>query len=115
VARLRALRSRSTVRRWELRQLDRAGGVWYRVTRRLALSRRAWSIDDDDAALLLARGYQPDASGLALEPPRRLFVVPDTEIASLQSAQEMRVQASAELLGHPNVALEPFTAERGGS
>jgi hypothetical protein len=99
------------VRRWELRQLDHAGGVWHRLTRRLAVSRRAWSISDDDASSLLAQGHQPDPAGLALEPPRRFFVVSEADVASLPSAREVRLEASAELLGHSNMALVSFAAE----
>lgn len=108
MARANAVRSRAAVRRWEIRQLDHAGGVWYRLTRRLALSRRAWSISDEDAAVLLARGFRPDRAGLGLEPPRRHFVIAEEEVAALPSAREVPLQTSAELLACPNLALVPF-------
>lgn len=115
-ARARALRSRAAVRSWELRHLDHAGGAWYRVTRRLALTRRAWAISDEDAAALLAGGHRPDPSGLDLEPPRRYFVLDEEEVRALDGAQEVELQASAQLLAFRNLALlsfDPDVRDRG--
>jgi hypothetical protein len=119
-ARVRALRGRLAVRRWEQRQLDHAAGAWHRLARRLALARRAWSISDADAAALLAAGHRLDPVGLAFEPPRQIFVLdadpfaetgplPDARPLGLESAQEVTLQASAELLACRNLLLLPFT------
>lgn len=107
-ARLRAMRSRAAIRRWEGRQRDHARGSWDRLARCLALMRSAWAISDEDAAKLLAGGRAPDPAGLAFEPPRRLFVVTEAELAKLTSARPVALQASAELLGTPNLALIRF-------
>lgn len=108
-ARLRQVRSRAAVRRWELRQLDHARGSWHRLVRCLALARSAWAIGDADAAALEARGLEPEPAGLAFEPPRRIFLVSDAELASLPSARPIALQVSAELLAEPNLALVPFS------
>ena len=107
-ARLRAMRSRVAVRRWEGRQRDHARDSWDRLARCLALMRSAWAISDEDAAALLASGRDPEPAGLAFEPPRRLFVVTEEELAKLTSARPVPLQASAELLRTPNLALIPF-------
>lgn len=107
-ARVRAVRARAAIRRWELRQHHHAGGVWDRLQRRLALARRAWAISEPDAAALTRRGYTPDPAGLALEPIRRWFVVPEAEILELTEAQEVSLQFSSSLLAFPRLAVVPF-------
>lgn len=107
-ARLRAIQSRAAVRSWERRQRDHARGSWDRLARCLALMRSAWAISDEDAAALLASGCAPEPAGLAFEPPRHLFVVTEPELAKLASARPIALQASAELLGTPNLALIRF-------
>src|SRR6185503_17738193 len=104
-ARVRGMRSRAAILRWELRQLRHASGAWDRFARTLALARSAWAISEEDAAALAASGREPDPAGLAFEPPRRLFVVDEAEVATLKSARPVVLQASAELLATPNLAL----------
>jgi hypothetical protein len=109
-ARVRAIRARAAVRRWELGQRDNAAGVWDRVARVLTSARCAWAIDDGDAERLLAAGHRPAPAGLELQPPRRLFVLSGEEIARLGSARPVALRASAELLNCRNLALLPFAA-----
>ena len=106
--RLRAIRSRAVVRRWEIRQLRHAGGAWYRVQRLLAYAETAWAISDADAEALIAAGHSPEPAGLELEPPRRYFVVDEAALAGLPSAREVLLQASPELLACRTLALVPF-------
>lgn len=106
--RVREIRSRAAVRRWEMRQLDRAGGSWFRVARVLTYTRRAWAIGPADVEALLAAGYAPHSAGLDLEPPRKLFLVSEERVASLQSARPVELRASPELLAHRALALVPF-------
>lgn len=108
-ARLREVRSRAAIRRWELRQLDHARGSWDRVTRCLARARSAWTISDADAAALLAAGRQPEPAGLELDPPRRYFFIEEPDLASLSSARPIVLQLSAELVAAQNLALVPFS------
>src|SRR5262245_51594625 len=107
-ARANAIRSRALVRRWEMRQLGRAAGVWFRLGLLLALSRSAWTLSESDAEILLKAGHSPHPVGLELEPPRRLFVVTEEQLASLTSAREVPLRASTELLGYRILALVPF-------
>ena len=109
-ARVRAIRSRAMVRRWELRQRGHAAGVWDRVAGVLTHARRAWAIQDDDAERLIAAGHSPDPAGLELQPARRLFFLSEAEIASLSSAQPVLLRASVELLNCRNLALVPFAS-----
>ncbi|HXT19898.1 MAG TPA: hypothetical protein VN811_10190 [Thermoanaerobaculia bacterium] len=106
--RLRELRARAAIRRWERRQLGHARGSWDRVTRCLARARSAWTISDADAATLLAGGRLPDPAGLELEPPRRYFFVAEHDLSGLPSARPLALHTSAELLAARNVALVPF-------
>jgi hypothetical protein len=107
-ARLRAIRARVAIQRYEARQTNHAAGVWFRIQRLLAFSSRAWVINDDDARSLMAAGRQPHPSGLELEPPRRFFVLREEEAVSLASAHEIAVQSSAEMLVAPALALVLF-------
>lgn len=106
--RLRAIRSRAAVRRWEIRQLGHAGGAWFRLQRLLAYAETAWAISDADAEALIAAGHSPEPAGLELEPPRRYFVVDEAALAGLPSAREVLLQASPELLACRTLALVPF-------
>lgn len=107
-ARLQEVRSRATIRRWELRQLDHARGSWDRVTRCLARARSAWTISDADADALVAAGREPEQPGLELAPPRRYFFIREADLASLPSARPIALQVSAELVAAENLALVPF-------
>jgi hypothetical protein len=102
--RVREIRSRAAVRRWETRQLDHAAGAWFRMQRLLAYARTAWAISDSDAEGLISAGHPLEPAGLELEPPRRIFVVDEAQLAGLTSATE----ASPELLAFRSLALVPF-------
>jgi hypothetical protein len=106
--RLRAIRSRAAVRRWEIRQLGHSGGAWFRLQRLLAYAETAWAIGEADAETLIAAGHAPEPAGLELEPPRRYFVVDEAALAGLPSAREVPLRASPELLACRTLALVPF-------
>lgn len=107
--RVREIRSRAAIRQWEMRQLDRASGAWFRVARVLTYARAAWAIDEADAEALVGSGHEPHPAGLELQPARRLFVVTAEEIADLPSARALRLTASPELLAYDTLALVPFS------
>lgn len=109
--RARAIRSRAAVQRWEVKQLEHAGGVWFRLARLLAYARRAWAISEADAESLTSAGLSPHPTGLELEPPRRVFWVAEEDLALLPSAREVPLRASPELLAHRALALLPFEPE----
>ncbi len=108
-ARVREIRARAAIQRYEIRQMKYAGGVWFRLQRLLTFSRQAWTISDADARGLMAAGHEPHPAGLELEPPRRFFILrEDGEVTSLRSAREVPLHASTELLVAPAVALVLF-------
>lgn len=106
--RVRAIRSRAAVRRWEMRQLEHAAGAWFRLARLLAYASSAWAITQADADKLVAAGHSPDPAGVELEPPRKIFFVSEEELDALRSAREVPLRASPELLGYRTLALVPF-------
>lgn len=112
--RVREIRARAAVRRWELRQLAHAGGAWFRLQRLLAGARSAWAIGEADAEGLVAAGHAPEPAGLAVQPPRRFFLVSEARLASLPSARRVPLVASPELLGYEVLALVPFDDPKDG-
>jgi hypothetical protein len=106
--RLREMRSRASVQRWEMRQLGHAGGVWFRLARLLASARSAWAITEADAAALVAEGRRPEAVGLELQPPCRIFVLDEERLGRLTSPLPLALRSSPELLACRALALVPF-------
>jgi len=113
--RVRALRARVAIQRWEIRQRGHAAGSWFALERLFALSRRAWILSAQDAETLAAAGYEPDPAGLAFEQPRKIFIVRPDEIPSLAGAREISLCSSAELLLAPAIALVPFAPRSASS
>jgi hypothetical protein len=68
-ARVKAVRARARVRRWEYRQRNLAHGAWDRFRAALARAREAYAIDDATAAALLSEGFQADDRGRGHEAP----------------------------------------------
>ena len=106
--RVREIRARAAIQRWEIRQRGHAAGSWFALERLFALSRRAWILSAEDAEALVAAGYEPHPAGLALEQPRRIFIVRPSDIPSLAGAREIALRSSVELLLAPAIALVPF-------
>ncbi len=74
--RVRAVRARAEVRRWEYRQRNTSHGVWHRVRRFLTFAAEVWVVSDEATANLVAEGYAPDPAGPELEPVTTLLCVP---------------------------------------
>jgi hypothetical protein len=106
--RVKAVRARALVRRWEYRQRNLAHGAWDRFRSALAHARDAYAIDDATAAALLAEGFAADDRGLGLEPPRRLVWITDERAARLAGARSLELRLDAELLAARCLALVPF-------
>jgi hypothetical protein len=106
--RVRGIQGRLAMRAWEYRQRNHSKGVWLRVRRVLADAQHAFIIDEGDAAMLANLGYRPEPAGLELQPPRELWFVPRDVLDRLNSAQEVAVRLSADLLGAKHVALLRF-------
>lgn len=106
--RVKAVRARARIRRWEYRQRNLAHGSWGRFRAALAHAREAYVIDDATAAALLAEGYQADDRSRGLEPPRSLVWISAERAARLANARPIALRLDAELLAASHMALVPF-------
>jgi hypothetical protein len=107
-ARVKAVRTRARVRRWEYRQRNLAHGAWDRFRAALAHAQAAYAIDDETAQALIAEGYIVDQRGRGLEPPRTLVWVTSARVARLEAARPIALRLDAELLAARYIALIPF-------
>jgi hypothetical protein len=106
--RVKAVRARARVRRWEYRQRNLAHGAWNRFRTALAHAREAYALDDATTAELLAEGCAADDRGRGLEPPRTLIWITAERAARLAGARPLALRLDAELLAARNLALVPF-------
>ncbi|HWO19683.1 MAG TPA: hypothetical protein VNO30_12940 [Kofleriaceae bacterium] len=106
--RVKAVRARARIRRWEYRQRNLAHGAWDRFRAALAHAREAYAIDEATAAALLAEGFHADDRGRGLEPPRTLIWITEERAARLVGARSLELRLNAELLGANYLALVPF-------
>ena len=106
--RVKAVRARARVRRWEYRQRNLAHGAWDRFRAALAHAQEAYAIDDATADALVAEGYETDDRGGGLEPARTLVWITADRAARLTSARSIALRLDAELLAARCLALVPF-------
>jgi MoxR-like ATPase len=106
--RVKAVRARALIRRWEYRQRNLAHGAWDRFRAALAHARDAYAIDEATAAALLAEGFAADERGRGLEPPRTIVWVTAERAARLVGARSLVLRLDAELLAAQYLALVPF-------
>lgn len=107
-ARARAVRARAQVRAWQYRQRHLAAGVWFRSRRLLADAKAAYVIADDDAARLLAEGYEAAACGHAIAPPKTILFVDESRLARVDSRVPIPVDLGPGFLTASAVALVKF-------
>jgi hypothetical protein len=107
-ARVKAVRARARVRRWEYRQRSLAHGAWDRFRAALAHAREAYVIDDATVAALVDEGYASDDRGRGLEPPRTLIWVTTERASQLRGARPIELRLGAQLLAARCLALVPF-------
>jgi hypothetical protein len=105
--RIKAIRARRRIRRWEYRQRNLAHGAWGRFRIALALAREAYAIDDATADVLVADGFATDDHGTRLEPPRRIIWVTAERAATLGS-RPLAMRLDADMLAARVLALVPF-------
>lgn len=108
VERIRKMKQRLAVRAWEYRQRHSSKGVWDRLRAVLAVSERAYAIDDATARQLAAGGCSPHPVGAELEPARTYFVLSAEEATTLPASREIALRLDAELLAEERVALVLF-------
>src|SRR5438132_783079 len=87
-------RKRLKLRSWEYRQRNLSRGVWGRLRALLADAAHVYAVGDDDAGLLATEGERPHPAGLALQPPKQIFIVTATRAAGLASRRELAVRLS---------------------
>ncbi len=107
-ARARAVRTRSAIRRWQYRQRHLAAGVWYRLRRVLAGASTGYAIAVEDAHRLRAEGYELEACGAEIEPPKLLLFVDEARLESVASRRPIPIALGPDFLAAPAVALVPF-------
>ena len=107
-ARVKAVRARARVRRWEYRQRNLAHGSWSRFRAALAHAKEAYIIDDVTLATLIAEGCQADTRGEGFEPPRALIWISAKRAALLPRPVGIPLRLNPELLAARNLALVPF-------
>jgi hypothetical protein len=61
-----------------------------------------------EAERLIVEGFQPEAVGRELEPPKVILFLPAERVARLTGAREIPVRLDAELLAAPALALVRF-------
>ena len=106
--RVKAVRARARIRRWEYRQRNLAHGAWARFRGALAHAREAYAIDDATVAALIAEGFVIDDRGRGLEPPRTIVWITAERAGRLTGARPIALRLDAELLAARCLALVPF-------
>ena len=106
--RVKAVRARAQVRRWEYRQRNLAHGAWARFRAALAHARQAYAIDEATADALLAEGSVSDERGRGLEPPRTIVWITAERAARIVDPRPLELKLDAELLAARYLALVPF-------
>lgn len=106
--RLRRMRSRVAIRKWEARQVTHAHGVWFRLELLLARTRRAFVISAEEATTLRAAGFEAHAIGTELEPPKAVFVIPEKTLPVSIKAHEVALQDAQQILLAQAMILIPF-------
>jgi hypothetical protein len=108
--RIREIRARGRIRRWEYRQRNLAHGAWLRFRTALAQAERAFRIAPELYAALAAGGAKVDDRGTGLEPPRRIVWITPARAAALQGARELVLRLDADMLAAQDLALVAFDA-----
>ena len=106
--RVRQYRSRRLILAWDYRQRHHSRGAWFRLRRLLAGASQAFVISTEDAAQLRAEGLMADPVGNEFEPPKVIVCVSKPRAAGLESAREVPVALTVDLLNARWVALVPF-------
>jgi len=105
--RLREMKARAAIRKWEARQAELAGGVWLRLQLLLAQSRRALLITADEANALREAGFEPHPVGMQLEPAKSLFVIAEESVPPEIAGAEIDLR---DVLRAPAAILIPFAS-----
>ena len=105
--RLREMKARAAIRKWEARQAELAGGVWLRLQLLLAQTRRALLITAEEANTLREAGFEPHPVGMQLEPAKSLFVIAEERVPPEIAGSEIALR---DVLRAPAAILIPFAS-----
>jgi len=106
--RLREMRARLAIRKWEARQANHAAGVWSRLQRLLAGTESAFVITSEEAAIVRAAGFESHPVGRELEPAKELFIIPKESLPEGVHGREVPLQDAQEILRASAMILVPF-------
>jgi hypothetical protein len=106
--RIKEIRSRWTVKRWEFRQRNLAHGAWGRFREALAQAREAYAVDPAAIDALVGDGAALDPRGTGLEPARRIVWLSAERARALAGARRMAMHLDAEMLGARELVLVGF-------
>jgi len=106
--RLREIRARGQIRRWEYRQRNLAHGAWLRFRTALAHAERAFRVSPERYAELVANGGRIDDRGAGLEPPRHIVWVTPAQAGELTREHELTLRIDADMLAAEQLVLVPF-------
>ena len=102
------MKARIAIQKWEARQIDLAGGVWFHLQLLLASTRRALVITADEAAVLRNNGFEPHPIGMRLEPAKSFFVLSEEMVPPGVVGSEVPLQEAQRILLAPAAILIPF-------
>ena len=108
--RVKQVRARARIRKWEFRQRHLARGAWHQFRLALAAARDAYAIDDAQLAALVAAGCSVDDRGQGLEPPRRIVWISNDRALRLERARPLTLRFDDALLSARNLALVAFNS-----
>ena len=108
--RLRKMKARAAIQKWEARQVLHAGGVWFRLQLLLASTRRALVITAEEAAALRSAGFEPHPVGTQLEPAKWFFVIAEENVPPEIAGSEVPLQEASRIVAAPAAILIPFSS-----
>ena len=106
--RLRQMKARAAIQKWEARQVDLAGGVWFHLQLLFASTRRALVITAEEAEMLRNSGFEPHPIGMRLEPAKSFFVLSEEMVPPGVVGSEVPLQEAQRILLAPAAILIPF-------
>lgn len=106
--RVRRVRARCRILRWEYRQRHLAHGAWGKFREALAMAAVAYAIDPATADALVGEGFRTDERGARLEPPRRIVWITEDRATRLLQARPLALHLDADMLAATTLALVGF-------
>ena len=107
-ARIRQVRSRASVLKWQARQAKYSHGVWYRLGRLLAEAEEMYALDDAAMDELLAEGFANTLPAQEIVPPKRIVFAPRERMAGFANRRRLPMRVGSEFLAARNVVLVRF-------